>query len=177
MQYLDTAALRTPAWLIASKLARRFEASGIVGRVMARQNMVLADLLDSRRLQRMAEAEATTGSKTEIYSRAELLADIRRALWRELNGSKVLIDDALRRDLQRTHLLLLTSSLKVAKAAQPVNVFQNRVVEPTAYHLIYADVEALHRSITQALPRAGDAATRAHLQLMKELAETVYTDR
>ena len=100
MGYLDRHVFRTPEWMIDPEILYRIEDSGIQDRIRRLQVDALGGLLSVNRMKRLAEQTAL--SRAEAYSLREMLADLRRAVWWELEtGAPV---GPFRRNLQRGYL-------------------------------------------------------------------------
>ena len=100
MHYLDRQVFRTPGWLVDPDVLYRIEPTGTHERIRSQQVSALIQLLDVRRLRRVAEQEALGGEAS--YSLLELLEDLRSAVWRELDEGRPV--DSFRRNLQRAYL-------------------------------------------------------------------------
>jgi hypothetical protein len=148
--FLAEHAFRTPAFATDAEILRRIEPVGVLARVRTSQQRVLSSLLSVPRLQRLIEQEAIDGALA--YRPAEFLADVRRAVWSELEAPRVRID-AYRRNLQRTYLELVNDRLN---GRQPVNDDQRAFYR--------GELRALNRSLAAALAKAADRETRLHLE-------------
>jgi hypothetical protein len=100
LHWLAEHVYETPEWLLDHDLLRRFEHVGAVERVRWYQVNSLDELLGVERLERMIEQQAFLGS--DAYSLAEMLDDLRDAVWSELAGGGAI--DPFRRNLQRGYL-------------------------------------------------------------------------
>ena len=98
----------------------------------------------------MIEQEALDGPAA--YRPADFLMDLRKGIWGELDAAQVNIDP-YRRNLQRTHLDLLSDRLN---GRTPVNDDQR------AYYR--GELRSLNASITAAIPKAANRQTRFHLE-------------
>ncbi len=93
----------TPAWIDRPEILDRIQKSGAPSRLLSSQSRVLSSLLNSGRLARMAEhAQGTPGA----YTPADLMLDLRSAIFRELSERPVSVS-LQRRNLQRSFLDLL----------------------------------------------------------------------
>jgi hypothetical protein len=63
-----------------------------------------------------AELFDRLGVRTDVYDAVSMMADVRHALWSELDGHNIRID-AFRRNLEREHLVALDSLLTAIRAA------------------------------------------------------------
>ncbi len=100
MAYLDRHVFQTPEWMIDTEILYRIEDSGIQDRIRSLQVDALGGLLSVERMKRLAEQAALGGA--EAYSLREMFADLRRAIWRELEAGAPV--DPFRRNLQRGYL-------------------------------------------------------------------------
>ena len=101
MQFLSANAFTTPGFVIKPEILRRIEPAGTLERIRTSQLRVLATLLAEPRIARLVEQEAVDGAAA--YRPTEFFADLRRAVWRELDATSVQIDP-YRRNLQRAYL-------------------------------------------------------------------------
>src|SRR5260370_15327838 len=108
VKFLNDKAFAPPTWAIDPQIWRRIEPIGALSRVRNAQNSVLNNLLSSSRFARLVEQEAMDGSSS--YNPADFLADVRKGIWKELDGPQVKID-AYRRNLQRAYLDLVNNKI------------------------------------------------------------------
>ena len=112
---------------------------------------MLSSLVSPARITRLVEQEAIDGAKA--YRPTDMMADLRKGVWRELDASQVRID-AYRRALQRTYLDVLGARLNGPPAP----------AADEARGLIRAELKDLGAAIAGASRKAGDRATGVHLQ-------------
>jgi hypothetical protein len=178
MKFLDRAAFRVPQWLLVPEIAHRVMPTDIGSRVVAQQTAVLAELLNTKRLERMRDLESAARKSEDVYSIGELFGDLRRSLWSELARPRVDIDP-YRQELQQTHLLLLVSSIKAVRDANvnPSDV-EYRATAPflTPHSLAALEAQTLRREIATAIPRAADRVTLAHLTMMRRMIDAVLAE-
>ena len=168
VRFVEANAFHTPNYFVDTRILGRIEPDGTLKRVGSAQTRVLVDLLDSDRLNRMAEYQALAKNGTEVYSPGELLSDVRRSVWSELSSSRVTIDP-FRRSLQRAFLVNADGKLNASSAA--VIVISGSGTSPRRGSGPNSDVRALMRgelvdldaSLRAALTRAGDRTTRLHI--------------
>ena len=113
---------------------------------MARQSRIVRGLLSTARLERMVEAEQLPVG--EIYTVAEMLADLRAGLWSELDIRAPVIDPA-RQAVQRHHVEALTAGED----------------DKDAYTrgLMRGEAESLLTELNRKLTRVEDPTTRGHM--------------
>ena len=159
--WLDRQVFTTPTWLVEAQILRRFQDYGITDVIRRYQEGAILSLFDARRLGRMFEDEALVGDAT--YTVAEMMADVRAAIWREVESSAV-VADPYRRALQRAHLEQLAAVMKAD--ATPVNAFLGagvNIPQTDARPLVRGELEALKAIVTRALGRTRYRVTRLHL--------------
>ncbi|TVP57437.1 MAG: DUF5117 domain-containing protein [Gemmatimonadales bacterium] len=179
----------TPEWLLDPDLLRRFEPVGAVERIRWYQVNSLDQLLSPERMERMIEQQAFRPN--DAYSLAEMLDDLRGAVWREVQSGGSI--DPYRRNLQRGYLDRMHALLSDDSASAPPPPGDYRPdLEPsgfdgvtlrTPFHLHQSDavplireqLELLGAEIRARLNGAGDSRgpgevagmdreTRAHLR-------------
>jgi hypothetical protein len=150
VKFLNEYAFATPKMFVRPEILRRIGPTGVVDQVRTSQQRVLASLLNATRFSRLVEQEALDGVKA--YKPTEFMSDVRKGVWSELASPKVTID-IFRRNLQRSYLSLLNDRLN---GRQPAT--------DEARSVIRGELRDLDATLKLALPRAGDRATRLHLQ-------------
>jgi len=141
-------------------------------RLRRAQAYPLHALLEVDRIRRMTEIAAIAPSGGEVYDGAAMMADVRRALWSELDAKEVRVD-AFRRNLEREHLVALDSLLNPAlppkedksnDGSAATDVPAVRPNETDSRALARGELVAIRDAARAALPRAADRITRLHLQ-------------
>jgi hypothetical protein len=117
VRFLNEHAFATPTYFLDTRILRRMEPEGTLKRIGGAQSRILSGLLDSDRLARLSEYEALAGTERsrDVYPVPELLADVRRGVWRELSASRVAIDP-FRRALQRSYLAQADAKINAVPA-------------------------------------------------------------
>ena len=174
MKFLDARVFHTPSFFLDRAVTSRIEPNGSLSRINDAQGRILRSLLDNDRMQRMIELSSHGGV---VYSLPEMLADVRHGIWTELSDRSVSID-VYRRNLQRAYLDqidqkingLHTEGFAIILTPNPAPGPRRRrpVDSPAAMadarSSMRAEIVALRAEVTAAIPRAADAATRAHLE-------------
>jgi len=170
IQFLNAHVFHTPTFFLDNAVTSRIEANGSLSRINDAQTRILHTLLEDSRMQRMIEISSRGG---DVYTLPEMLSDIRHGIWTELGDRSVAID-VYRRNLQRSYLdqldakingshgdgftiVLTPNSRNQRPASTPASMADARAA-------MRAELVALRADIVAALPRAADAATRAHLE-------------
>ncbi len=162
MAFLQREALETPTWMLDQDIIQRIEHGGTQERIRSAQSRVMGQLLSSQKMVRLSEAEAFGADNA--YTPAELLDDVRTAVWSELaSGASI---DVYRRNLQRTYLSemqdLMTSqtpSVPAEFGITPVSV-ANSDVQAFAR----GELETLKSDVQRSLRRTSDRTTQLHLR-------------
>jgi hypothetical protein len=170
IQFLTAHVFHTPAFFLDDAVTSRIEPNGSLSRINDAQARILHTLLADWRVQRMIEISSRGG---DVYTLPEMLADVRHGIWTELGDHSVAID-VYRRNLQRSYLdqldakingshgdgftIVLTPNPRSRRPADsPASMADARAA-------MRAELVTLRADIVAALPRAADAATRAHLE-------------
>jgi len=148
VQFLNKNAFATPRTIIRPEILSRIEPSGVSGRVLASQLVLLNSLMSEARATRLVEQEATAARGQQAYTLAQMMTDVQRGVWGELYAPQVAIDP-YRRNLQRAYITLLTPRLTGGLSES----------RPVARGVLTETKVA----IKTALARTTDPATRMHL--------------
>lgn len=151
VKFLSDNVFATPTWMLKPEILRRIETNGSLDRVKSAQQMMLNQLMSSARFTRLVEQEAIDGEKA--YRPVDFLADVRKGVWGELNGTAPIKMDAYRRNLQRAYLDLLGDKLN---GRAPVNDDQRPFIR--------GELRSLSADINKSLARATDRSSRMHLE-------------
>jgi len=169
MAYLKKEGFRTPAEYIRPEIAALTEPTGMLNRVGAAHRNLLNILVNNDRMDRLVHTNALSG-KTGAYTLAEMLSDLRDAVWTELGSAKV-APDVYRRNFQRMYLDLIESKIHEAPPpSRPATLPPGATWTPPtrvpgeARALLILELNDLDRAIGRALPKAADRETRAHLE-------------
>ena len=114
LRFLGEQAFRTPSWLAPDAILARIGPPAGQTSLVDRQAAVVTQLLDARRLSRLAQSEAM--NERNAYPPAVYLADLRRAMW-GAPGS-LATPDANRRTLQRVYLERLAALVEPPEPPQ-----------------------------------------------------------
>jgi len=168
MRFINDNVFQTPSYLIQPAIARRIEAGGMITRITNAQTRVLTSLLSDARLNRLIENEALAATRTDTYSLASMLDDLRKGVWTELSQPRVSIDP-YRRTLQNQYLAQFNAKLN-PPAPSPSAVPPFPGFTPPAPLLedarsqLRGELTSLRAEIRHATPAAADRETRLHLE-------------
>jgi hypothetical protein len=167
VRFLNENVFRTPTYLIRPEIARRIEANGMLTRIGNAQNRVLNGLFDDARMNRLLENEALAMSgRSDNYSLASMLDDVRRGVWSELADARPTIDP-YRRALQMQMLTIIDRKLNPepasATAARPTFGPPPAPLSEDAKSQLRGELVTLRNEIRRAEARSGDRETQLHL--------------
>lgn len=169
VKFLADNAFATPTWAIDKEILRRIEPVGALNRIRNSQNSVLNNLLSSARFARLIEQQALDGSSA--YAPDDFLADVRNSVFSELNAPKVGVD-AYRRNLHRAYLDIANGKLNSSPLTLPVGLpagFAAQFISSGDERAYYrAELRALNVSVSSAIVRASDKATKIHLEGVRD---------
>jgi Met-zincin/Domain of unknown function (DUF5117)/Domain of unknown function (DUF5118) len=173
-KFLVENAFSTPIWMVDPDILRRIEPTGVLQRIQNAQRSVLNTVLNDQRFARLIEQQTVDG--TAAYTAAELLATVRKGVWKELDGAQIKID-AYRRNLQNTYLELVDAKLNGARAAAAAGGRGGGgggrggaagAVSEDEKPFYRAELRALNASLASAIGKATDHDTKAHLEGAKD---------
>jgi hypothetical protein len=167
VKFLNDNAFVTPAFFIKPEMLRRIEPVGVIGRVRTAQLGVLNNLMSSQRLARLVEQETLDGKGS--YSSVDFLADVRKGVWEELEGTREVKIDAFRRNLQRSYVELMNDRLN--RPTPPPPQIPGYTPPPTTEDVrpfFRGELRTLSAEVTAAMPRTKDRETRMHLEDIKD---------
>jgi hypothetical protein len=170
VRFLNENVFTTPTYLIRPEIAARVEPAGMVTRVTNAQGRVLNTLLQDQRLDRMLEQEGLR-PRSEVYTLAAMLDDVRGGIWAELRSASPAID-VFRRELQNDFLTLVNRKLNPPAPAPSggggggggFGQQQQTPLSEDAKSHLRGQLVTLRQEIQRALPRTNDRATQLHLQ-------------
>ena len=172
IRFINENVFRTPAYLIKPEIGARIEAGGMVTRINNAQSRILNNIFEDGRLNRLLELEGTATNKESVYTLASMLDDVRKGVWEECVLGRPTID-VFRRELQNDYISLIDRKLNPPPA--PAAGGQGGggggfggtppapLMEDARSHL-RGQLIALRGELQQALPKAGDRATEAHIE-------------
>ena len=112
LRFLGEQVFRTPSWLAPDDVLSRIGPPVGQTSLVDRQAAIVAQLLEPRRLARLAQSEVMNGR--DAYPLAAYLADLRQAMWGAPGA--LVTPDASRRTLQRVYLERLAALVEPPEA-------------------------------------------------------------
>ncbi|MCG8321069.1 MAG: zinc-dependent metalloprotease [Cytophagales bacterium] len=165
MAYLQKETFATPQWLLDENVLRKIQAAGAIDRIRSLQVATLNNLLDPGRIARLIEAETMLGNET--YTPLEMLGDLRKGIWSELQSGKKI--DTYRRNLQRAYIeifehLMTREQNSVSPSFRAfVGFTQVDVSQSDIRPLVRAELSALKSQIKSTISKTSDRMSRYHL--------------
>lgn len=157
--FLSENIFKTPIWLLPGDILRKVEPTSGQARILSLQQAALNSMLSPARLTRLQEHEAILGN--QAYSAAQLLGDVRAAIFSEFAAGDAFKIDPYRRNLQRAYVELLSGRLT---AAQPAPASW----KDDSWGAIRAELKIIRSSIDASIAGATDTATKNHMEDLKD---------
>ncbi len=171
MRYLDENAFAVPNWLIDQEILWRVEQEGVIARLRQAQAGVLNSVLNTARMNRLVEYEALAAPSEDSYTLPEMLNDLRRSVWSELDGGSNVRVNVYRRNLQRAYIESVIRQLNPPSPAAGQELpagFPGAPQQPSfpsdIRPALRGELRAIEDAARSALARTSDAMTRLHLQ-------------
>lgn len=158
VQYLGEAALHVPEMFLDEAILRRIEPQGVVARFRTQQARVLDGLLSQPRLERLIEFEAMADDPSQTYTLSDLMDDLRKDVWEELDEPSVRVN-TYRRNVQRVFLDAAARRLDPANEEADEGLWASDIRA-----VLRAELARLDEMAGAALERAADPMTRIHLR-------------
>ncbi|MEO7998416.1 MAG: zinc-dependent metalloprotease [Gemmatimonadaceae bacterium] len=163
MKFLNDQVFATPQYLINPTILRKLESDGNITRVSNAQARALSAVMSNAKMQRMVEYEALAPKKSDVYTVAEMLTDLRKGLWSEMYAGKAI--DAYRRHLQNIYVEAIAGKINPPPAPAALAALGAANVSTDDIRPILKDeMRVLDRDLAAAIGRTTDRMTRAHLQ-------------
>ena len=185
LDFLADNAIDTPSWLVPEDVVERIGPPVGAASLGTRQANIVAQLLDARRLARLADSDLLA---EDTYSVSEYMADVRRAVWGAPGSGTS--PDANRRMLHRVYLERLDALISPPTPAPPTAGQGGPPAQPpqtllAAPNVPRTDLPALARSQVRSIRddarRAAAAAStgviRAHWLDVADRAEEILEPR
>ncbi len=136
----------TQQWLLSKDILENINPTGYTERMLGIQNRQLYSLLNTSRLQRMANAEVTQKS---FYSPTEMIRDLRRGVFSEVNAQKNV--DVFRRNLQKSFVERMRTLMNT-----------NNAQNSDLFSIIRGELTTLRSQLRTASNRAVNRITKYH---------------
>ncbi len=175
MKFLQNELFKTPDWLIDENIFNKVEHAGVVERIRSTQQRTLNNILDFGRMARMIENETLNGR--DAYGLVEMMTDLRKGLWSELNTGRPI--DTYRRNLQRAYLERMEFAMtkEAGKIPEKFRAFINRtgidVSQSDIRPVVRAELKNLRSSVRSAVGRTSHVLSKYHLQDVLERIDDI----
>lgn len=180
VQFLQNQVFATPLWLIDKNILNKIKNPGEENPLVVSQEMVLASLLSTDRLNRLQESTERFGA-AKAYSQLELMTDLQNGLFCELSSKKPI--DSYRRKLQKSYIDKLKDIINPASGGGFMIITIGRSGSSAPTDISNTDVPSIARAqltllrskIAKAIPVTTDQMSKIHLsdiqQRIKEALE------
>jgi hypothetical protein len=164
MAFLHEQLFETPMWMFDQDILERTAYSGFLEQMRSMQVRTLNNILSLGKMARLIENE--TIDKSEAYSLAQMMSELRKGIWSESKNGKPV--DTYRRNLQKAHIdrleYLLTADNQ-AKVSDFGGYRKSTVVNTSQSDIrtmARAELNILKRDISNAKNRTSDMMTKYH---------------
>ncbi|HEX5651554.1 MAG TPA: zinc-dependent metalloprotease, partial [Chitinophagaceae bacterium] len=165
VEFLNRQLFATPTWIINPDIFSR-TGTNPVSTIGGMQDRILSQLLSTRTLGKLIDAEAMQGNSA--YQITELLSDLKKGIWSELSTRKSI--DVYRRNLQKSYTISLINIIAPAPSATgsftitlgPVSTVNTDKSDIKS--VVRAHLTSLRTEIVNAIPGTPDAMSKYHLQ-------------
>ena len=162
----------TPYWLLDKNVLNKISSPSSSELMANTQGSVLNSLLSTSRLFRM-EAMSDRYGKTIVYTPEDLITDLDKGLWTELNSTKAI--DPFRRTLQKQYVDILISLMNPGQPSIPAGIPRNMILffgadikNTDIPSIARGHLTALHNRIMASSKVSSDKLSKYHLQDMAE---------
>ncbi|MEP2236802.1 MAG: zinc-dependent metalloprotease [Maribacter sp.] len=170
MAFLQEQLFNTPMWMLDQDILERTEYSGFLEQMRSMQVRTLNNVLSLGKMARLIENE--TLDKSEAYSLAQMMSELRKGIWSEVKNGKSV--DTYRRNLQKAHIDRLEYLLTAENQAKGSNFggYRKSTVVNTSQSdirtIARAELNILKRDIRNARNRTSDTMTKYHYDDVSE---------
>jgi hypothetical protein len=179
MEFLQKQLFDTPEWMIDNNIFNKIESAGNIERIRNMQTRTLNNLLDFGSMARLSENETINGK--DAYGLLNMMQDLRKGIFRELNGGKAI--DPYRRNLQRAYIERM--EYLMTKEQTPIPAEFRRFVSRTNVDVNQSDIRAVTRAelktlqstMRSGLNRTSDAMSKIHLQDALERIDSILNPK
>lgn len=161
MVFLGEHAFEVPDWLAAPEFSDRLYHTTNEDVLLEKQLTLLSETLNPFRMKRLEQTERNPHKGLS----KRLLAQLRRDLFKELNGNRLPIAER-RQKLQRAYVKSMVSAILEELRYDRPNARENTYLySDYSKSLFLAELDGLQKQLMKALKRVGDEITKAHLKL------------
>jgi hypothetical protein len=172
--FIQNQLFQTPYWLMDKNILNKISSPSTTEMIANTQSNVLSSLLSSSRLFRM-EVMSDRFGKTTVYTPDNLMTDLEKGLWKELNSATAI--DPFRRNLQKQWVDIMISLMNPVQPSLPAGLprglvlfFGADIKNTDIPSLARGHLAALRIRILNASLHSTDTESKYHLQ---DLAERI----
>jgi hypothetical protein len=172
--FIQTQLFQTPYWLMDKNILNKISSPTSTEMVANTQSNILSSLLSTSRLFRM-EIMSDRFGKNTVYTPDNLITDLEKGLWKELNSTKPI--DPFRRNLQKQWVDIMISLMTPVQPTLPaglprglVLLFGADIKNTDIPSLARGHLTTLRTRILNSALRSSDTESKYHLQ---DLAERI----
>ncbi len=179
--FLQKQLFETPYWLLDKNILNKISSPASEEMIANTQSSVLNSLLSSSRLFRM-EVISNRFGKQAVYGPDDLVTDLEKGLWKELNGSEPI--DPFRRNLQKQYVDDLISLMNPSQPVIPPGLPRGLIIffgadikNTDIPSIARGHLTALRNRILVSANGSQDKLTKYHLQDMAERIKQALSPR
>jgi hypothetical protein len=179
--FLQKQLFETPYWLLDKNILNKISSPASEEMIANTQGSVLNSLLSSSRLFRMEVMSNRFGKQT-VYGPDDLVTDLEKGLWKELNGSQPI--DPFRRNLQKQYVDDLISLMNPSQPIVPPGLPRGLVIffgadikNTDIPSIARGHLTALRNRILVSANVSTDKLSKYHLQDMAERIKQALSPR
>jgi hypothetical protein len=172
VMFLQNQLFQTPYWLMDKNILNKISSPASAEMIANTQGNTLSSLLSSSRLFRM-EVMADRYGKTNVYNPDNLITDLEKGLWKELNSPKAI--DPFRRNLQKQWVDIMISLMNPTQPTLPAGLprglilfFGADIKNTDIPSIARGHLTTLRMRILAASNASADRVSKYHLQDMAE---------
>jgi hypothetical protein len=170
--FLQNQLFDTPYWLLDKNILNKISSPASSEMISNTQSSVLNSLLSSSRLFRM-EAVSDRFGKVTVYDPEDLVTDLEKGLWKELNSTKSI--DPFRRNLQKQYVEIMISLMNPSQPVIPAGLPRGLIIffgadikNTDIPSIARGHLTTLRNRILAAANVSTDKLTKYHLQDIAE---------
>jgi hypothetical protein len=124
--FLQNQLFKTPYWLLDKNILNKISSPTSTELIANTQGSVLNSLLSASRLSRM-EVMSSRFGKLSVYGPDDLVTDLEKGLWKELNTPQETIDP-FRRNLQKQYVDIMVSLMNPSQPTLPAGLPRGLII-------------------------------------------------
>ena len=163
MAFLHKEVFQTPTWLYDQNLLNKFNKPARKEQLQKFQDDAVYQVMTANRLYRMT-VETMRFGKEKTYTIDEMLTDLNKGIWSELNTAAPVVIDSYRRAVQKALMENMTRVLKEASSSpQPGSASPDLSVTDIPV-VLRSQLDKIMQQCKRAIPACKDPMTLAHIK-------------